>query len=268
MRAWRLCAVLSFAAVLCSCGPPALDSSSPFRLARSVAEMSEPLGPDQRRQLDEALAYLGAGVEIRAEPADAAALLAAYASLDGMTASEIVVAAWRQKLEVLDRQIDDLEARRRAAAPQRELLAGLEQLEARLFRVDPSFLERPVIEVTVENHTPVQIHLIGFQASLRRPEELSPWLVERFETITDRGLEPGERRTWRIEPGDDGWRSVSEKHAADAFVLEVMRLEGRGGELIAATDYGAVDDHQLSRLRERRAELEAAPPYPLATVSG
>jgi hypothetical protein len=268
MWAWRAWALVSLVFAVCACGPPTLDSSTHLRLVRSVTEMSEDLEPAQRSQLDEALDSLSGGLAITRTPADPAALLAAYAPFEGMTAAEIVVAAWERKLEVLDGQIDDLEARRRAAEPQRELLAGLELLEARLFRVDPSFLERPVIEATVENHTPVTLHLVGFQASLRRPNELSPWLVERFERVTERGLEPGERRTWRIEPADEAWQDVSEKDAADVFLLEVMRLEGEGGELIAASDYGAVDDYQLSRLLERRTELAAAPPYPLTAGTG
>jgi hypothetical protein len=88
--------------------------------------------------------------------------------------------------------------------------------------------------------------LIHFRAALLRPGYDEPWLVEEFDQLVLNGLAPGERDLWRIEPEQQEWVTLIDPHPDFIFILEIMRLEGLGGNVIAATEWGHVEESRLA----------------------
>jgi hypothetical protein len=102
-----------------------------------------------------------------------------------------------------------------------------------------------VIEFKAENNTDQVIWLIHFRAALMRPGYDEPWLVETFDQLVLNGLAPGLRDLWRIEPEQQEWVSLIDPHPDFRFTLEIMRLEGLGGTVIAGTEWGDIEEIRL-----------------------
>ena len=88
--------------------------------------------------------------------------------------------------------------------------------------------------------------LIHFRAALLRPGYDEPWLVEQFDQLVLNGLAPAERDLWRIEPEQQDWVTLIDPHPDFVFTLEIMRLEGLGGTVIAATEWGDIEEARLA----------------------
>ena len=86
----------------------------------------------------------------------------------------------------------------------------------------------------------------GVAAALLRPGYDEPWLVEEFDQLVLNGLAPSERDLWRIEPEQQEWVTLIDPHPDFVFTLEIMRLEGLGGTVIAATEWGDIEESRLA----------------------
>jgi hypothetical protein len=90
------------------------------------------------------------------------------------------------------------------------------------------------------------VWLIHFRAALLRPGSEEPWLVEDFDQLVLEGIAPGERDLWRIEPEQQEWVTLIDPHPDFQFTLEVMRLEGLGDTVIAASEWGDIEAARLA----------------------
>jgi hypothetical protein len=207
---------------------------------------------EYRTRFDEALTFFvgepalidETNAEARPEHPDL--ILALYSPLKGMTADGIIGEARRRRLEQVKAAVDELEQGRIDSEEARLKLKDFRLQASRVFKRNKGFLQWPVIEFRAENDTQEVVWLIHFRAALLRPGSEEPWLVEDFDQLVLEGLAPGERDLWRIEPEQQEWVTLIDPHPDFEFTLEVMRLEGLGDTVIAATEWGDIEAARLA----------------------
>jgi hypothetical protein len=244
--------------LLAGCGPKTVDTSSFDTLESSVGKLREPMEPAVRAQFDEALTYLVGEAALLSEeeaPAHPDLVLALYKPLTGMTSEAIITEARRQRTEEVQSAVMHLESLQQGAEEQHALLDGFDLQKSRVYKRNKGFLEWPMIEFKAENNTDSDIWLIHFRAALMRPGYDEPWLIEEFDQLVLRGLAPGERDLWRIEPERQEWVTLIDPHPDFEFFLEVLRLEGLGGTVIAATEYGEIEKIRYKIYSETLAKI-------------
>lgn len=260
------------AVLLAGCGPATVETETFDRLESSVGKLREPMDPTERAIFDESLTYLVGEEALLAgeeQPAHPDLVLALYKPLAGMTAEAIIAEARRGRLEEVQSAVSRLESLQEGAEEQHRLLAQFDLQKSRVYKRNKGFLEWPVIEFKAENNTDRNIWLIHFRAALMRPGYDEPWLVEKFDQLVLDGLPPGERDLWRIEPEKMEWVTLIDPHPDFTFFLEVLRLEGLGGEVIAGTEWGEIEQIQyqlysqtLEKIRSGDTLALDSPPRP------
>jgi len=248
-RAVLLCFASVTFALLVGCGPQTLETTSVEKLESSLTALREPMVEAERGHFEESLRYLvgeGAVLQEDAQPEHAQLVLDLYKPLAGMTAEGIVAEARRRRLDEVQSAIAGLEELRDGGEVAPELLKVFKLQAARVYKRNRGFLEWPVIEFKAENTTEYPIWLIHFRAALVRPGYEEPWLIEEFDQLVLNGIDPGARDLWRIEPEYQEWVTLVDPHPDFQFTLEVMRLEGLGGEVIAATRWGDIEATRLA----------------------
>jgi hypothetical protein len=253
---FRMLAVAGLGLFVAGCGPKTLETSSVEKLEKSLAVLREQSELEQRDRLDEALKYLvGEEALIKGEEDEEGEegeetmhpelVLALYEPLKGMTAEGIVAEAMRKRLDEVQTAVTELEQARVGSEEARAELDRFNLEKSRVYKRNRGFLEWPVIEFKAENNTDEVIWLIHFRAALLRPGYDEPWLVETFDQLVLNGLDPGERDLWRIEPEQQEWVTLIDPHPDFRFTLEIMRLEGLGGTVIAGTEWGDIEEMRL-----------------------
>jgi hypothetical protein len=244
-----LVAVAGLGVLVAGCGPKTLETSSVEKLEKSLMVLREQSELEQRDRLDEALQYLvGEDAILENEtddPSHPELVLALYQPLKGMTAEGIIAEAMRKRLDQVQTAVTELEQAKVGSDVARAELDRFKLEKSRVYKRNRGFLEWPVIEFKAENNTDDVIWLIHFRAALMRPGYAEPWLVETFDQLVLNGLAPGERDLWRIEPEQREWVSLIDPHPDFKFTLEIMRLEGLGGTVIAGTEWGDIEEIRL-----------------------
>ena len=247
---FRLMAVAGLGILLVGCGPNTLETSSVEKLEKSLTVLREQSELEQRDRLDEALKYLVGeeAIMTNEEGEDTSHLelvLALYQPLKGMTADGIVAEAMRKRLDEVQTAVTELEQARVGSEEARTELDRFKLEKSRVYKRNRGFLEWPMIEFKAENNTDDVIWLIHFRAALLRPGYDEPWLIETFDQLVLNGLGPGDRDLWRIEPEQQEWVTLIDPHPDFRFTLEIMRLEGLGGTVIAGTEWGDIEEMRL-----------------------
>jgi hypothetical protein len=251
---FRLMAVAAFGILVAGCGPKTLETSSVEKLEKSLMVLREQSELEQRDRLDEALQYLvGEDAVITndegEDPSHPELVLALYQPLKGMTAEEIIAEAMRKRLDQVQSAVTELEQARVGSDVARAELDRFKLEKSRVYKRNRGFLEWPMIEFKAENNTDDVVWLIHFRAALMRPGYDEPWLVETFDQLVLNGLAPEERDLWRIEPEQREWVTLIDPHPDFRFTLEIMRLEGLGGTVIAGTEWGDIEEVRLNLYR-------------------
>jgi hypothetical protein len=255
----------SLAALTAACGPPTVDPTSYSTLERSVSKLRGPMEESQRGRFEEALRYLVGEAAVipediknSPEPEHPEIVLALYRPLTGLTADGVIAEARRQRLDQVQDAVSELEALRAGSAATREKLADFDLQASRVFKRNRGFLEWPIIEFQAANNTDQTVWLIHFRAALLRPGYDEAWLVEDFDQLVLDGLAPGARDLWRIEPQQQEWVTLIDPHPDFLFTLEVMRLEGLGGSVIAATEFGEIEAARLALYQQTLDRIHAS----------
>jgi hypothetical protein len=250
---FRWMAVVGLGVLVAGCGPKTLETSSVEKLEKSLTVLREQSELEQRDRLDESLQYLvGEDAVIKDEgedPSHPELVLALYEPLKGMTAEGIIAEAMRKRLDQVQTAVTELEQARIGSDRARAELDRFKLEKSRVYKRNRGFLEWPVIEFKAENNTDEVVWLIHFRAGLMRPGYAEPWLIETFDQLVLNGLSPGDRDLWRIEPEQQEWVSLIDPHPDFRFTLEIMRLEGLGGNVIAGTEWGDIEEIRLGLYR-------------------
>ena len=247
---FRLVAVVGLGVFGLGCGPKTLEISSVEKLEKSLTVLREQSELEKRDRLDEALKYLvGEEAVVTSEegedPLHPELVLALYEPLKGMTAEGIIAEAMRKRLDEVQSAVTELERAKVGSEETRATLNRFKLEKSRVYKRNRGFLEWPVIEFKAENGTDDVIWLIHFRASLMRPGYDEPSLVETFDQLVLNGLAPGDRDLWRIEPEQQEWVTLIDPHPDFRFTLEIMRLEGLGGTVIAGTEWVNIEEVRL-----------------------
>jgi hypothetical protein len=248
-RQCRVAAAAVLSVALLACGPTTLETSSVEALANSLTAIRSQIDLERRDRLDEALDYLvGEAATLTADtsPGNPELVLALHRPLGGLTADGIIAEARRRRLEEVRSAVSKLEEARNTSYGDRAELDRFKLEKSRVYKRNRDFLEWPVIEFRAENNTEQVVWLIHFRAALLRPGDDQPWLIEEFDHVVLSGLAPGERDLWRIEPEQQEWVTLIDPHPDFTFTLEIMRLEGLGGNLFAGAEWGAIEEMQLA----------------------
>ena len=250
-RIWFRLVALGVLGVLgAGCGPQTLETSSVEKLEKSLTVLREQSELEKRDRLDEALKYLVGEEAIVTsdegeEPSHPELVLALYEPLKGMTADGIIAESMRARLDEVQSAVTELEQAKIGSDEARAELDRFKLEKSRVYKRNRGFLEWPVIEFKAENNTDDVVWLIHFRAALMRPGYDEPWLVETFDQLVLNGLAPEERDLWRIEPEQQEWVNLIDPHPDFSFTLEIMRLEGLGGTVIAGTEWGDIEEVRL-----------------------
>jgi len=146
------------------------------------------------------------------------------------------------------------ELRERKLASERKLVAlgNFRVVSAKFTKSQDSIgMNKPIIELTVENLTGQAVKRAYFRGVLSSPGRSIPWVDDTFNYEVAGGVEPGETLEWRLAPNMFGeWGKVEVPQGAE-FNVSVIRLDGAdGAELFGNARF---DDDDAKRL----AELEA-----------
>lgn len=182
------------------------------------------------------------------------------ARLADKTGPEIIAEAetLRREREQMQREqalqeIAELEAKRRAATEAKEHLRRFEVKRSRFYKVPQRFgRAEPIIELSVLNGTDHAISRAYFVGTLASPGRSVPWLKESFNYAISGGLEPRESATWKLAPNTfSDWGTV-EAPADAVFTVEVVKLDGPGGEVLF--DAEGLSEFDAERLVELQRE--------------
>ena len=242
------------------CGSPELDTSSAPALVESLARLEDSVEPDRREAFRDAIAYLTDDATVGIDVGPVEPFLEAFDPFEGLTAEEILTAAWTRRVDDLRERLGDLDARRRAGADAQALIDRVELSDVRLFPIDEGNLERPLVQALVRNGTRSTLFGISFQASLRSAREETPRVVEVVARRIGRGLAPGERVSIRFELDDSRWHRALEAQPDAVFLCGVVLLEGSRGRVLAATEYGPTDAYLHQLWTQRLKQLLSDPP--------
>lgn len=243
------------------CGPLTLDTSSSTTIERTTRQMRAPMTDRETVVFDEALFYLvGTPWLGRDTTGDSLAEreIELLIPLNGRTADGIVAEARRRRLLEVRSAIDELEGRRDATSAARRDLREFRFSEARVYKRNRGFLEWPIIEFRIDNSTNHMVSMVHFRAVLLRPGDHNPWLVEEFDLVFFDGLAPGEHGRWRIDPEQQEWIALVDPHPDLEFAIETLRLVGKGGRVLSASDWGLVEARRLEACRRTREMIRSS----------
>ena len=260
MKLRRLFTLLA-AAVLAACGKPVVDTSSPDALVDSVAKMRRSLEPEELARFDDAFNELTNGALLAGNPESLRLQVQECTAVSHMDAEQIVRTAWTNRVTRIRSRIDELQRQHDGSAEARAVVARMEVEKATFFPVSKDFVERPILEVALDNRTRRRVFKVTFQASLRRSDVLEPLVVELVDRPFGTGLAPGKRTTVRVELEEYEWRRHTSTEEGVIFSCCVMALEARRGRTIARSDFGAAEENLLDALGKRLTELEANNPF-------
>lgn len=247
--------------VALGCGPLTLDVSSPKAIERSARKMREPMTDDESAKFDEALFYLVGtpwlGMDTSAAPLGEREI-ELLVPLAGRTADGIVAEARRRRLLEVRTAISELESRREATKAARRDLREFRFSEAKVYKRNRDYLEWPVIEFRIDNRTNHMVSMVHFRAVLLKTGDHNPWLVEKFDLVFFDGLAPGEHDRWRIDPDQQEWIQLVDPHPDLEFAIEAFRLDGRGGRVLSAAEWGIVEDRRLEACHRTLEQIRSS----------
>lgn len=260
--------VLALAIAITACSDPSIDASSEEALTSSVKRVSEKLDVDKRAKFEESMQIIALGgmdledvLTGRFSPQRFTDGL--YASLDGMTADEVISHAERIKAEREAREraqaleeIAELERVASTAEEARAELAKFSVQRSRFYQRERSYSYRtePIIEISVRNDTAYPVSRAYFKGTIASPGRAVPWLVEDFNYSIAGGIEPGEEAEWVLAPNSFGaWGKITPPEDA-VFTVEVVRLDGPDGERVL--DAQGLSDRQKSRLQKLKEQYQ------------
>ncbi len=229
----------------------------------SLLKRKEDLDPSTTRHLDSAIDYLTNSAEFQEDQSTWSTVLKAYASVKGMAAKEIIVTAWNRQVWTVEEEIKSLGALRVAHLENQDMLARLILDDVRLYKPSSGFLEVPVVEALVSNHTGRVVTGMQLRASLVRtvtpgnPQLVADeWIVQR---VYGPFVDDSQVRL-RVECHDTTWRSMLESCDDCSFHFEVVAMLGEGSTTIASTEFGKFEEVRLAAMLDNLEGLQTTGP--------
>lgn len=167
-------------------------------------------------------------------------------------------AALQERMTKTQADIKDLERQREFAAQASEQLRQFQILHADFYWRKDTFLDDPVISLTVQNHTGYPISRAYFHGRLMSIGRSIPWVEDDFNYMIRGGIEPGETQTWNLGPNSFGpWGSAPKDRNDLALEVVVKKLDGANGETLFDAEFPAYKAERLVELEKLLQSLEA-----------
>lgn len=256
---------------------PRVDASSPESMKASISRMRDSLPSEKREELSNAILsiLISKGTQSGNESplANLTAIAAmgdpkrlvevAGASIDGMTADEILETSRGLKRERMAAQLSRVEEDKRSLEEEialarnqmneaQQRLAGVKISNARFYWNDDRYMAKPVIAFTIKNETETPIARVYCHGLLESPGRSIPWVSDGFNYAFRGGLEPGETQKLDLAPNMFGDWGAAETKGQRGLILTVTvtDFEGPDGKRVVA-----IDPDKLKKMEERLASL-------------
>lgn len=258
---------LALPLVLAGCfeDQPTLDTSGRDAYEASVAAMQAELAAPKAEALGKALFALSFSGDPGSEAANI--VPAAYSArdpgtmlsklrpqVDGATADEIIEAARTYRLASVERELERL--RREVdkwagySVAARTLIKTINIRTPRYYWDETHIVERPIIDFTIVNDSPIALKRIVLLGTLKSPGREIPWVSSTFSYTFPGGLEPGEQQRLRLLPNTFGeWSNASLRGAKSAtLTLSLVNVRDRYDTPLIP--------REVERLDEMRSEID------------
>lgn len=259
--------VLALPLALAGCfeDQPTLDTSGRDAFAASVSAMRAELSPPKAEALGKALFALSftddaapaapSIVPAGSSRSDPGGILAKLRpGVSGMTADEIIEAARTYRLTSVERELERLhrEVDKWAgySVAARTLIKTITIRTPRYYWDETHIVERPIIDFTIVNDSPIALKRIVLLGTLKSPGREIPWVSSTFSYTFPGGLEPGEQQRLRLLPNTFGeWSNASLREAKSAsLTLSLVNVRDRYDTPLIP--------REVERLDEMRAEID------------
>src|SRR5690554_965710 len=253
---------------------PTVDATSEESMKASIQKIKDTLPEDKKEEFGKAVLAVSFSdfsfAEMMAGTQDGASLVkGAKEKLNGKTADEIFemvddVRNKREKeesereakrrteqIEQAKADIAELEKAKQQSEAARSALANFEVKNSKFYMQRQRYgRDKPIIELEVLNNTSTPVSRAYFKGTYATPGRSIPWIEETFNHEISGGLEPGESAKWSLAPNMfSDWGSVEERDDA-VFTVEVIKLDGPGGEALFEVTFDEDAAQRLKALKE------------------
>lgn len=253
--------MLAAALTLGGCSPK-IDGSSEEAFRSSVERIANKLDEDKKEEFAEAIMVIGmssikvgslfAGMQ---DPDDLVSEM--RTEVDGLTADQVISKARdirqkhkdRERGQALD-EIKELLTQKQAAADAADGLQNFKVIRSRYLTGRGYFGSDSAFEITVRNDTDHPISRAHFQATLASPDRAVPWKTGEFNYSIPGGLEPGEQKTWTLDPSFE-WGRVDAPKDAILTIVPTRLDDAKGEPLYDAEQFGEAEAERLAALQKR-----------------
>jgi len=240
---------------------PTLDGSNEDAFKASVKKVADALPESEKKEFAAAMIYLTFNqVEFKdvmknADTAAAKAQSGLYAAVDGKTGQEVIDMVRDMKKQKLQSKISELKQDIAKQESAKQILTKFTVKNAKYYKRKSSFMEEPIISMTVTNGTDKAIARAFFVGTLASPGRSIPWLQEDFNHSISGGLEPGETQKWSLAPNPfSKWGTV--KPNKDAVLnVEVVELRGNSDKVLWSARKLDEEKKQLKKAQSDLATL-------------
>lgn len=259
----RLMIIATVALALSACSPK-LDGSSDEAFKASAEKVAKSLPEEKRGQFAGAMMAIGMSnidfadvMSGKATPDSMSAKM--RESLNGLTADDVIERAKgigaerdaKERQQALA-EIKELQDKKVASDQAKRQLASFQVLRSRYVVTDGIIGPEPSFEMTVRNGTNRPVSRAHFLAVLASPGRAVPWKSEPFNYEIPGGIEPGEQKEWKLEPGYE-YRNL--EVPADAILtITATRLDGPDDKPFL--DAEQFDEDDAKRLSELKAKFQ------------
>lgn len=256
------------------CGEKKVDSSSDESFIRSIESVKTSLSEEKKKEFEEAVqaiafSEIGNIFEVAVNPEGIQIKI--KDNLDGKTADEIIAEGKRiiierkkkereqviNEIKEVKKKISEFKNQRTKAEQNKESLKQFKILRSRFYYKKSTFMDEPVIELTVKNNTKHSVSRAYFRGVLATPGRSVPWIQDSFNYKIRGGLEPGEQVTWKLKPTMfSEWGNAPTDRNDMVLTVTVIRIDGPNEKAIFDYEFSKWDKERLEELNKRLEELQ------------
>lgn len=248
-----------------------VNASNPEALRKSVAEVTKGMSEAEKTEFSQSMMVIAFDTvdpsTIGAFSSDKGSdlLVAALGKkVNGKTGHEVIRLGYETRIRKLDEQmataLKEVE-QAKAERDKHKATFGAVVVSGAQFSVRRSYIDTPVISLTIHNGSPMALRRIYFHGTLSSPGRSIPWVDDDFNYEFPGGLEPGETKQLDLEPNMfSGWGNSEFNRRDDLQVkVVVVNLEGASGEKLIKGDPedAASKERELVELQKQKVEYQA-----------
>ena len=263
--------LLAAVAVMLTACEARVNASNPEALRKSVAAIQKDMTEEERKEFSQSMMVIAFDTvdpsTIGAFSTDKGSELLVAAlgeKVNGKTGKQVIRLGYETRIRKLDEQLTStFKVVEQAKAERSKHKATFDAvvLSGAKFSVRRSYIDTPVISMTIHNGSPMAIRRVFFHGTLSSPGRSIPWVDDDFNYEFPGGLEPGETKQLDLEPSMfSGWGNSDFNRRDDLQMkVTVVNLEGASGEKLVKGDAedAAAKERELVELQKQKVEYEA-----------